>query len=313
MATGRAPSPTLRFRTRSSFIEGLPAIVDEARGQMLWPGEGAISAAGRARSWPRRGAADRGDQRRPRPIACTMAAASLRDLDLHVACSGDKDGDARAADTAPPPAGRGRRRRRSPHPSAESDAEAAPEQAIVGQALLNRWGGYASARAGRGRAAARGRSTGAPPPDLARFRRRACRLCRRHVRHQGPRARLFLAKAAWQKLGLRGRIGRSFRPPPDAVGRRYRAAGSRALSSQGRRRGLQQRSRRGGLGDGRGVRALHRLAPRCRRDRLGRRLGRHVAGDAGDAPPADRRAEGHGLDGRVGRREALCRARRTSA
>ncbi len=58
------------------------------------------------------------------------------------------------------------------------------------------------------------------------------------------------------------------------------------------------------------LRALHRDAARSRRHHLGRRLRRHVAGDAGDARAAHRRSEDDGLDRRLGRREAPTSGRR---
>ena len=81
-----------------------------------------------------------------------------------------------------------------------------------------------------------------------------------------------------------------------------------AAPSERRARGVHRRPRLGGDRDGASPSRSSWPAARPRRPHLGRRLGRHRARHARDAPAADRRAQGHGVHGGVRRREALRRA-----
>ena len=143
-------------------------------------------------------------------------------------------------------------------------------------------------------APARGRRPGRACAGSAESRRAVAalakrRLCRRHVRHQGPRAAVP-AQLPRRGSGVRTTtvdLSTGGKPSPADVG----PAEVARLPSQGPARRVHERPRHGGHGHGRGVRALHRGAARRRRPDLGRRLRRHGAGHAGDAPAADRRAE----------------------
>ena len=123
---------------------------------------------------------------------------------------------------------------------------------------------------------------------------------------------LLFLKGCLDKLGVRTvtvDLATSGKPSPAMVHprevARHHPNGERAVFTDDRGSSVD--------GDGGGVRALRRRATRSRRHHLGRRLRRHRARDCRDARPADRRAQGHGVDGRIGRRQALRRARRTSA
>ena len=131
--------------------------------------------------------------------------------------------------------------------------------------------------------------------------RTADRARRRHAGHQGRgtpihprhRRRQRAARAPRRRLDQRQAL----------VLRRLRP-GNRAQPRARRRRRVRSGSRRLGDGDGRGLRQLAAPSGRHRRRHLRRRVGRRLAGGAGHARAADRRAQAHHLLGRLGR----CRA-----
>ena len=121
------------------------------------------------------------------------------------------------------------------------------------------------------------------------------RHCRRHVRHQGPRAQFHPRPA--QGARHSDAHGRSLHFA-QALDRRRDAAPGRKHASARQLRSFLRRSRPLGDGDGRGVRALDRARAAHRRHHFGRRLRRHDAGDGGNARAAGRHSEGHGVDRR---------------
>ena len=117
---------------------------------------------------------------------------------------------------------------------------------------------------------------------------------------------LLFLQSCLEKLGVRTvtvDLSTSGRPSPAMVHprevARHHPKGERAVFT----------GDRGTSVDGMAVAFEQFLVRRARPGRrdLGRRLGRHRARDRRDAAPADRRAEGDGVDGRLGRRAALRR------
>ena len=106
-------------------------------------------------------------------------------------------------------------------------------------------------------------------------------------------------------------VGTTVHDPPPGFGEADVGPAAVAASPPGRRRGrVRRRPRHCGGGDGggaRGVRAVPRRRDRHRRDR---RIGRHGDDHAGDARPAGGRAQGDGVDRRIGQRRQLRRRRR---
>ena len=133
------------------------------------------------------------------------------------------------------------------------------------------------------------------------------RHCRRHLRHQGPRAQFHPRPA--QGARHSDAHGRSLHLA-QALDRRRDAAPGREHASARQLRGFLRRSRPLGDGDGRGVRALDRARAAHRRHHFGRRFRRHDAGDGGNARAAGRHSEDHGVDRRRRRRARLCRRER---
>ena len=107
---------------------------------------------------------------------------------------------------------------------------------------------------------------------------------------------------AWSRSTCRPRASRR---PPACIRARWRATirtASRRSSAATAASAID--------GDGARLRGLRADPARPRRPDLGRRLGRHLAGDAGHARAADRRAQGDGLDHGQRRHAALRRPER---
>ena len=125
-----------------------------------------------------------------------------------------------------------------------------------------------------------------------------------------PRATSSPISAIWSPPKDATRAGRRVDATARVDGRRHIGAGGRAPSPDGPAAVFTGDRGSAVDGHGGGVRPLHRDAWRCRPACRARRLGRHGADHAGHARAADRHAQGDGLDRRVGRRRALCRADR---
>ena len=136
----------------------------------------------------------------------------------------------------------------------------------------------AQRRVGASRRRRRARRAGLRLPR--RRQQRARRLRRRHLRHQGARALLPAPVPREARPARRHGRPRDLRQAVD--GERASARG-RAPPSRRRSSGVHLGPRQRGQRDGGRVRALRPHAPRPGRHHLGRRLGRHDAGDAGDA------------------------------
>ena len=135
-------------------------------------------------------------------------------------------------------------------------------------------------------------------------RRRGAGHRRRNARHQRRRAALHSRPDRRRRRARHP--GRSFDLRRAVAGGRA-AAPCRHLFPRRAQRGLHRRTRRRDHRDGGSVRGLGPAAGTGRRPHFRGRIGRQLAGRAGDAGAADRRAQGPHLLGRLRQCRALCR------